>query len=84
MGWWRSFCRLGVAAALVVVLAGLSLGLSTYSSYQRYPAGAADNLQNLTLNLERYLFTRFQSGDIALQSAAQSFAGLGAGPQLSP
>jgi hypothetical protein len=84
LGWWRSFCRLGVAAALVVVLAGLSLGLSTYSSYQRYPAGAADNLQNLTLNLERYLFTRFQSGDIALQSAAQSFAGLGAGPQLSP
>ena len=83
LGWWRSFRRLAAAAALVAALAGLFLGLSTYSSYQRYQTGAADNLQNLTLNLERYLFTRFQSADIALQSAVQSFADLNAAPGLN-
>jgi len=74
--WRRSFRRLAVAASLVLVAAAVFLVATLAASHTRYESDAADSLQNLTLNLERYLFTRFQSADVVLQSAAKSFEGL--------
>ncbi|MDL2339463.1 MAG: ATP-binding protein [Pseudomonadota bacterium] len=73
MEWRRSLRRLAVAAVLVLVAAAAFLAFSLHSSYSRYQSNAIDDLQNLTLNLERNLFARFQSADVVLQSAAQSF-----------
>ena len=64
-----------VATATLVVLGAVAafLAFSLYASHARYAAAAADNLQNLTLNLERYLFTRLQAADLVLQTAATGY-----------
>jgi signal transduction histidine kinase/ActR/RegA family two-component response regulator len=79
--WRQPFRRLAVGAALALAVVAGFLAFSLWTSHQRYQAAAADNLQNLTLNLERYLFTRLQAADLVLQSAAQEFRRLsGQGP----
>jgi len=72
----RSFRALvWVAAAALALIAGfLVYGLQ--ASFARYQAAAAAELGNLTLNLERNLFVRFQSADLVLQSAVQGYVRL--------
>lgn len=74
--WRRSFRSLTVAAALVLVAVGAFLGYSLARSHARYASATDDALQNLTFNLERYLFTRLQAADLVLQSAAETYARL--------
>jgi signal transduction histidine kinase len=74
--WRRSFRRLALASGLVLAAAAVVVVMSLHASRARYETDAADDLQSVTLNLERYLFTRFQSADVVLQSAAKSFEGL--------
>lgn len=74
--WRRSFRSLTVAAVLVLTAVGGFLGYSLSRSHARYESAADDALQNLTFNLERYLFTRLQAADLVLQSAAESYARL--------
>jgi len=75
--WSRGFVRLalGVGALLLAVAAFLAGTLQI--SRQRIDAAAIDELQNLTLNLERYYFTRLQAADLVLQSAVQDYANAG-------
>ena len=75
--WSRGFVRLalGVGALLLAVAAFLAGTLQI--SRQRIDAAAIDELQNLTLNLERYYFTRLQAADLVLQSAVQDYATAG-------
>jgi len=80
--WRLSFRRLAVGAALMLAVVGGFLAYSLWASHQRYQAAAADNLQNLTLNLERYLFTRVQAADLVLQSAVQEYRRLSAQPPV--
>ncbi|KQU77926.1 MULTISPECIES: hybrid sensor histidine kinase/response regulator [unclassified Rhizobacter] len=71
--WRQPFRRLAIGAALALAVVAGFLAFSLWTSHQRYQAAAADNLRNLTLNLERYLFTRLQAADLVLQSAAQEY-----------
>ena len=50
------------------------LAYSLKASHDRYRTGADEDLQNLTINLDRYFFARIQSADLVLQAAAQDFA----------
>ena len=65
-----------MAAALVLVAVGGFLGYSLVESYARYQQAANDALENITFNLERYLFTRLQAADLVLQSAGAAYARL--------
>src|SRR5471032_1638826 len=69
-----STSRLVRGAVAVLLAFGLFLAYSLEASHERYEANAAGDLQNLTLNLDRYFFARFQSADLVLQSAARDFA----------
>ena len=83
--WRLPFRRLAIGAVAVLMVVAGFLSYSLWASLQRYQAAAADNLQNLTLNLERYLFTRVQAADLVLQSAAQEYRRLSAlGPVQPP
>ncbi|WP_436025069.1 ATP-binding protein [Rhizobacter sp. LjRoot28] len=74
--WRRSFRSLTVAAALVLMAVGGFLAYSLSQSHARYESATDDALQNLTFNLERYLFTRLQAADLVLQSAGENYARL--------
>ena len=79
--WRRTFKRQALWSLLLLGAVAVFLAVSLGQSHDRYQAAADDDLENLTLNLERYLFTRLQAADLVLQSAAQGFAHLsGAGP----
>jgi len=69
-------------AVLFLTAAGAFLAIALSASHQRYMAAADDDLQNLTLNLERYLFARLQSTDVVLQSAAQAYTDLSGEPDV--
>jgi len=69
--------RLVLGTALALAGVGLFLTYSLQASYLRYQADAAANLQNLSINLERLLFARYQAADLVLQSAAQGYLRLG-------
>jgi signal transduction histidine kinase/CheY-like chemotaxis protein len=69
-------------AVLFLTAAGVFLAIALSASHQRYMAAADDDLQNLTLNLERYLFARLQSTDVVLQSATQAYADLSSEPAV--
>ena len=69
----QSFLRLLWGAAFVLLSITAFLAYSLNASLDRYQSGAITNLQNLTLNLERHLYARFQSADLVLQSAATEF-----------
>jgi signal transduction histidine kinase/CheY-like chemotaxis protein len=60
------------------------LAYSLVISLARYEADAVAKLQNLTLGLERHLFSRFQSTDLVLQSAAREFELLGTQASNNP
>ena len=81
--WSRGFVRLALGVGALLLAVGAFLAGSLEVSRQRVDAAAADELQNLTLNLARYYFTRLQAADLVLQSAVQDFATAGdaAGPQ---
>ncbi|WP_051495393.1 MULTISPECIES: cache domain-containing protein [unclassified Methylibium] len=68
---------------LLLLAVAVFLGVSLAQSFDRYQVAADDDLENLTLNLERYLFTRLQAADLVLQSAAQSFALMSAAGPVS-
>jgi len=71
--WRRSFRRFALGMLVVLVAVGAFLAHALSLSHARYRDAAADNVQNLTLNLERYLFTRIQSTDLVLQTAAGEY-----------
>ncbi len=81
--WSRGFVRLALGVAGLLLAVGAFLAASLQMARARVEATAADELQNLTLNLERYYFTRLQAADLVLQSAVQEYATSGdsAGPQ---
>lgn len=66
--------RLLVAAAvgLLCLATALVLGLLR-QSYQRYHEVAADNVENTTLSLERFLGAHFQESELALLSATAEY-----------
>lgn len=64
---------ISIGAAAVLAVSGLFLVVSEIVSFQRHERAASENLQNLTQILERQLFHRFQSCDLALQRAAAAF-----------
>ena len=72
--WSRGFVRLALGVAALLLAVGAYLAAALETSRQRIDAATSDELQNLTLNLERYYFTRLQAADLVLQSAAQQFA----------
>ena len=72
--WSRGFVRLALGVAALLVAVGAYLVIALETSRQRVDAATGDELQNLTLNLERYYFTRLQAADLVLQSATQQFA----------
>jgi signal transduction histidine kinase/ActR/RegA family two-component response regulator len=74
----RSFLRLLGGSTLVLLVIGGFLAYMLQISHARYEAGAAADLQNLTLNLERTLFARLQSADVTLAAATQGFERLSA------
>jgi signal transduction histidine kinase/CheY-like chemotaxis protein len=78
----RTFRRLAAGATVVLVAVGIFFALSLSASHARYRSRANDDLQNLTLNLERYLYVRFHSADAVLASAAQAFKQLSAQPPV--
>ena len=80
VNWIRSFRYLAAGSAVVFSAVTLFLSLSLAGSHARYESSAHDDLQNLTLNLERYLFRRLESADLVLQSAAQEYERLSADP----
>jgi signal transduction histidine kinase/ActR/RegA family two-component response regulator len=67
----RSYQRAVIAAVCAVSVVGVFLVLSLRSSHARYEFEADDDLQNLTLNLERRLEVQFQSYELVLQAVAQ-------------
>ena len=71
--WHRSFRALAIATALVLAAVATFLAYSLSASQARYRATAVDDLENLTLNLERYFFTRLQSAELVLVTAAEEF-----------
>jgi signal transduction histidine kinase len=73
LDWHQNFKRLAWGSALVLGLIAAFLALSLTTSRARYQADAADDLQNMTLNMERYLFARFQATDLVLLSATEEF-----------
>lgn len=75
--WSHGFVRLALGLLALLLAVGAFLGVSLQASRARVDAAATDDLQNLTLNLERYYFTRLQAADLVLQSAAQEYAMLG-------
>jgi signal transduction histidine kinase/CheY-like chemotaxis protein len=75
----RGFVRLALGVAALLLAVGAFLAGTLEVSRQRVDAAAIDELQNLTLNLERYYFTRLQAADLVLQSATQEFATAGGG-----
>ncbi len=81
--WSRGFVRLALGVAALLLAVGAFLAATLQVSRARVDAAAIDELQNLTLNLERYYFTRLQAADLVLQSAVQEYATSGdaAGPQ---
>jgi hypothetical protein len=74
--WRRTFKRHALWSLLLLGAVAVFLAVSLSQSHGRYQAAADDDIENLTLNLERYLFTRLQAADLVLQSAAKSFAHL--------
>ena len=72
--WSRGFVRLALGVVALLLAVGAFLAISLQASRERVDAAAIDELQNLTLNLERYYFIRLQAADLVLQSAAQQFA----------
>lgn len=81
--WRRTFRRQAAGSLLLLLAVAVFLGVSLAQSFDRYQVAADDDLENLTLNLERYLFTRLQAADLVLQSAAQSFALMSAAGPVS-
>lgn len=81
--WRRTFRRQAAGSLLLLLAVAVFLGVSLGQSFDRYQVAADDDLENLTLNLERYLFTRLQAADLVLQSAAQSFALMSAAGPVS-
>ena len=75
--WSRGFVRLALGVAALLLAVGAFLAVALESSRRHVDAAAADQLQNLSLNLERYYFTRLQAADLVLQSAAQELAAAG-------
>jgi len=71
--WRRPFRRFAFGTLVVLVAVGAFLAHALSLSHSRYRDAAADNIQNLTLNLERYLFTRIQSADLVLQTATSEY-----------
>jgi signal transduction histidine kinase/CheY-like chemotaxis protein len=61
----------GGVAVLVAIAAFLAFSLK--ASHDRYQADAARQLENLTLNLDRYFFARLQSADLVLQTAVRQY-----------
>ncbi|MET0383567.1 MAG: histidine kinase dimerization/phospho-acceptor domain-containing protein [Burkholderiaceae bacterium] len=61
-------------AGVILLAIAVFLAYSLKVSRDRYQADTAGDLQNLTLSLERYFFSKFQSADLVLQSAARDFA----------
>ena len=72
--WSRGFVRLALGVAALLLAVGAFLAVALETSRQRVDAAAIDELQNLTLNLERYYFTRLQAADLVLQSAVAQYA----------
>jgi signal transduction histidine kinase len=72
--WSRGFVRLALGVLALLLAVGAFLAASLQASRQRVDAAAIDELQNLTLNLERYYFTRLQAADLVLHSAVQQYA----------
>ncbi len=72
--WSRGFVRLVLGVVALLLAVGAFLAISLMASRERVDAAAIDELQNLTLNLERYYFIRLQAADLVLQSAAQQVA----------
>ena len=81
--WSRGFVRLALGVGALLLAVGAFLAGSLEVSRARVDAAATAELQNLTLNLDRYYFTRLQAADLVLQSAVQDYATAGdaAGPQ---
>jgi signal transduction histidine kinase len=81
--WSRGFVRLALGVGALLLAVGVFLAATLQVGRHRVEAAADDELQNLTLNLERYYFTRLQAADLVLQSAVQDYATAGdaAGPQ---
>src|ERR1700741_2732247 len=67
----RSTARLARGIVVVLLVVPAFLAYSLPASHERYRGGAIDDLQNLTLSLDRYFFARIQSADLVLQAAAQ-------------
>ena len=80
--WSRGFVRLALGVGALLLAVGAFLAGSLEVSRTRVDTATADELQNLTLNLDRYYFTRLQAADLVLQSAVQEYATSGdaAGP----
>ena len=74
--WSRGFVRLALGLAALLLAVGVFLAFALQASRQRIDESAEDALQNLSINLERYYFTRLQAADLVLQSAAQEYASL--------
>ena len=72
--WSRGFVRLALGVIALLLAVGAFLAGSLQASRARTDAAAVNELQNLTLNLERYYFTRLQAADLVLQSAVQDYA----------
>ena len=70
---WATW-KLAWGSLAVLLAIGLFLAYSLKASHDRYEADAAGDLENLTLNLDRYFFARFQSADLVLQSAVRDYA----------
>ena len=73
----RGFVRLALGVAALLLAVGAFLAASLQVARARVDAAALDELQNLTLNLERYYFTRLQAADLVLQSAVEEYASAG-------
>ena len=72
--WSRGFVRLTLGVAALLLAVGAFLATALEASRRHVDEAAADQLQNLSLNLERYYFTRLQAADLVLQSAAHEYA----------
>jgi len=81
--WHRSFRGLAIGTACVLVAVAAFLAYSLFASQARYRAATVDDLENLTLNLERYFFTRLQSADLVLVTAAEEFRRQGDGQPVT-
>jgi signal transduction histidine kinase/DNA-binding NarL/FixJ family response regulator len=69
----RSMRGAGVAACALLAIGAL-MAATLANTHERYEAQAAADLQNLTLNLDRYFVARLQSVDLVLQAAVRDFA----------